>query len=226
MDNFQQTRVYIPVDRRGLFMALTVSLTVIVMALVTTAFWTASWMVFDDGSRVFPKPVMPFKLPFHKLGLWDICFRLYQPGNPWARYSVLCELMVKMPDFKASVPGFLIAVEIFYTIGFIAGAIGSITVICTIIYGESYRLLRAIGSLFIISGFLICLALIIFAACFNNRNTDNRMFQWEEHLQLGWSFWVAVGGGVSLWFCGGCYFHECRLLAHRLRNSLVTKIIC
>ena len=76
-----------------------------------------------------------------------------------------------------------------------------------------------------VAGFFACLAVIIFASCYNNRNTDNRLFQWEENLSLGWSYWVTVGGSVSLWLCGICYFVESRLLADRLRNSLITKII-
>jgi hypothetical protein len=92
-------------DRTGLFMAGTVCLTVIVVTLVTTAFWTASWLVIEDTSRIMPKPIMPFKLPFHKMGLWDICLRLYQLGNPYSQFSVLCEPIIKLPDFQSAIPG-------------------------------------------------------------------------------------------------------------------------
>ena len=105
MSHFRESLVQLPMDRRGVFMGIAVSLTVLVDALITTAFWTASWMVFDDTAAMVPKPVMPFRLPFHKLGLWDLCFRLYQRGNPFNPFSVVCELMVKMPNFQASVPG-------------------------------------------------------------------------------------------------------------------------
>lgn len=87
------------------FAVATVIGTIIVTGVVLTGFWTSSWVVVDPEK--YPASVPSFNIFFHKLGLWEICLRLYRPGSPYAyqKFSMMCESVISTTNQNFHAPG-------------------------------------------------------------------------------------------------------------------------
>ena len=74
--------------RIGGMMAAAAVVSIIAIIIVLIAFATPVWLEADRN--MVSNPVPPFNIPFDKMGLWQFCFRLYQIGDPFLRYSIIC----------------------------------------------------------------------------------------------------------------------------------------
>ncbi|XP_055353215.1 uncharacterized protein LOC129599101 [Paramacrobiotus metropolitanus] len=186
----------------------TVILTILVAALTLTGFWTSSWLVVD--SEMHPEMVPSFRMLFHKIGLWEICFRMYQnTGNPYQRYSVMCDSVIVNTNPNYRNPDFMLATQVLYSTGMGVVIIATVLMVVMLACGATRKIIFALGGCFLFSGFSICLADIVFAACAFEKEG---LFGWTQSNILGWTFWVAVASGCSLWLLGTCYF----IVAYRL----------
>ncbi|GAV07624.1 hypothetical protein RvY_17439 [Ramazzottius varieornatus] len=189
------------------------------VALVTSviAFATASWLVNDPFSI---QPV--FGLPFDRLGLWQICFRIYSGRGGMAgyglsglgglgglgglaTYSSICHWFLNsawepMHDFAS--PVFFTVTQGLYALGLLASLIAIILLLVALFRPKTFRMLYFIGATFLLSCTFISGAIVVFGSFVYNDAQWGNMFQGAvagvTSYQLSWSFAAAVAGALLL----------------------------
>ncbi|OQV16302.1 hypothetical protein BV898_09610 [Hypsibius exemplaris] len=197
--------------RIGNMMAAAAVVSIIAIIIVLIAFATPVWLEADRN--MVSNPVPPFNIPFDKMGLWQFCFRLYQIGDPFLRYSIICRWYFSSgwpPMMEFLAPSFFIATQVIYTIGFILCIVGMVLLIAVLVRGPNPGMLFALGALFMLAAIFICISFIIFAARVFDREW---IFGWQSNY-LSWSFALAVAGGILLWICGALFLIEGRRAAY------------
>ena len=121
--------------------------TSILLLLITTVGPLMSWQSRDSISTVAP----PCSFRTFECPEWHSTVEI-----TWlSRYErCYCKMKIEAMDCSVS-PGFIIAVEVFFTVGFGLAGLASLILIFTLICGENRSLLRAIGILFLTAGMLI-----------------------------------------------------------------------
>ncbi|XP_055339976.1 uncharacterized protein LOC129589299 isoform X2 [Paramacrobiotus metropolitanus] len=207
-----RTATVTPISRTiGGWLALASVSSIVAIILILIAFATPVWLEADRN--MVANPVPPFNIPFDKLGLWQFCFRLYQIGDPFLRYSVICRWYFSSgwpPMMEFLAPSFFIATQVIYTVGFIVSIVGLIILILVLVRGPEARLLFGLGAVFMIAAILICISFIVFAARVFDREW---IFGWQNNY-LSWSFALAVAGGILLWVCAALFLIEGRRQAY------------
>lgn len=179
------------------------------------AFATPYWLV-TDGRLQNPR--------FTNLGLWEVCFNGFQDihrfydtiftGCMW----VFEEEYYIIHDFL--LPGFYIAVQVFATLCFVMCLIAlplTLSFLRTSRDDDRYVfLLLTIGSCQVLASIFAFIAVVIFGAKGDSRD-------WMPHWQnndMGWSFALAVVGGILLCPGGVLYMIEARRERYKRLNEI------
>lgn len=172
----------------------------------TIAFSTPNWLA-ADGKQ-------PIKR-FNKLGLWEACFHQFR--DPYYLYDrefrgckwIFDEDFSFLRDFLE--PGFFVATQALYTIGFVFLLIACICVLaiqlCFIIEKEILAM-KVLSSVMFLSALFTTIAVIIFGI----RGDDRDWMPDHEHNFLSWSFGFAVVGTFFSWMASVLFWAEGRIL--------------
>ncbi|KAH9510807.1 hypothetical protein DERF_009313 [Dermatophagoides farinae] len=153
---------------------------------------------------------------FVRLGLWATCFRSYVSPEDYemSKYYAGCRWIFaeEYQNIKhILMPGFFIATQALYTIGFVFLLMACICVLaiqlCFIIEKEILAM-KLLSSVMFLSALFTTLAVIIFGI----RGDDRDWMPDHEHNFLSWSFGFAVVGAFFSWMASAMFWAESRIL--------------
>nr|XP_027197227.1 uncharacterized protein LOC113791630 [Dermatophagoides pteronyssinus] len=153
---------------------------------------------------------------FVRLGLWVTCFRSFVSPEDYEmnKYYAGCRWIFaeEYQNIKhILMPGFFIATQALYTIGFVFLLIACICVLaiqlCFVIEKEILAM-KFLSSVMFFSALFTTLAVIIFGI----RGDDRDWMPDHEHNFLSWSFGFAVVGAFFSWMASALFWAESRIL--------------
>ncbi|XP_023233395.1 uncharacterized protein LOC111633093 [Centruroides sculpturatus] len=186
----------------------------ICLILIFLAFTTPNWLSSDRRA---------YGAEFVKLGLWETCFRSYASGFDLnkSKYYVGCRWILAdeyQKLRKELEPPFFVAVQVFFTFGFVATVTGSILILVLHLCLDRRKdklVISVIALLMLIAALCCTLSVIIFGAMGNREG-------WMPdplHNYLSWSFGLGVVGAFFLYVAAILFYSEWRLLKKREKRE-------
>ncbi|OQV25721.1 hypothetical protein BV898_00651 [Hypsibius exemplaris] len=186
---------------------------------VVVAFATPYWYVADLDTTT--SLVTPYRLSFHSLGLWMLCYRVFpvvQRNVLWS-YQTSCRYYVSTLKDDIELPDFFMATQGLFTIGVGLCIVGFVIhlLVLGLCYAVNKLVVVLLGFIFLLSALALSLALMVYGGRIDHIGTSIRdsefVFGWSGN-SYGWSFWLAVAGTCLLWVAVVGYFAElCRMAA-------------
>ncbi|XP_022257613.1 uncharacterized protein LOC106473481 isoform X1 [Limulus polyphemus] len=192
-------------------MWLSSCLTFLAAIIIILAFSTPYWLIADGRQ--------PGEQRFERLGLWEACFHSFHDvyyrydiefkGCRWIfdeEYNIIIEILE---------PPFFIAVQVFFTFGFIALLLACALLLALQICFPSEKevlAMKLLSLLMLIAGICCTIALITFGA----RGDGRDWMPDPDHNYLSWSFGLGVVGAFLEYVVSVLFLVESRLAKKRL----------